>query len=260
MRNILPRSTKRFLHALCVLLPVALHAQNTVDFKIGYSRMSITQVRVAGVVMRPTFYRHNVDFELGWRQAFAGLNYQYATKDEKTPDGKTEDGVMLTAGYNYLFSKNFRLDIFGRAAIWGETNPAQPLYATDTDIRFNLVTFTPDGLGAIAGKPIFPSSYFGLIVNKYGRIQQIAGAGFWWNGLGFYATGLMAINGVENPMNAGPDAEVAFAKLKNSGVSLAVSYQYRDVTFETTRNFAIDNAGNDLTLRFQFQHFFRKGK
>ena len=151
---------------------------------VNYSMMNITEAKLGNQIKRPVFYRHNIELQFGLGQAIVGLNYQYATKDNKTVPGKTEDGFMLTAGYGLILLERFRLSGYGRLGISSDTNPAQPLYATDTDIRLNLIWFHADGVGLISQKAIFPSSYFGMIVNKYGRVQGIAGAGLWWNGIG----------------------------------------------------------------------------
>ena len=224
------------------------------DLKIEYSLMKITTAKVGGVTRTPTFYRHNAVLELGLGQATFGVVYQHAAKDKKTVPGKVENGVMLTAGYDLILSSTFRLEAFGRLGITSGNDPAQPLYATDTDLRLNLVTFTRDGVAVIRQKAVFPSLYSGLVINKYGRIQAIGGAGVWWNYFGFYVTGLHAFNGVKDPFNPGSDADITFANLQNSGVSFQLSYEFRDITFNLKRNHAIKNGGNDLTFSLQYHY------
>jgi hypothetical protein len=242
-----------------IVLPACLHAQRISDVKVRYSRMTITEAKLEKVgTVDIDFFRHFVELEVGLGQAFVGLTYQHATKDERTAPGKIEDGMMLTAGYNYIFSDHFRLDAYGRLGIWGDTNPAQPLYATDTDFRLNLVGFFPDGVGTLARKPIFPSSYVGVMINKYGRVQNLVGAGVWWNGVSVYATGLISLNGVEDVSNPGEDADKVFANLKNRGVSVALTYQFRDLIIGVGRNYSLMNGGNDLVLTLQFQRYFQK--
>jgi len=41
----------------------------------------------------------------------------------------------------------------------------------------------------ILRKAVFPSLQAGVNVNKFGRVQGIAGAGLWWNSIGLYLTG-----------------------------------------------------------------------
>jgi hypothetical protein len=252
--------TARLFVAILTIFPAGLQAQRISDIKVRYSRMAITEATLEKVgTVEIDFYRHFAELEVGLGQAFVGLTYQHATKNERTTEpGKKEDGLMLTAGYNYIFSHSFRLDAYGRLGIWGDTDPAQPLYATDTDLRLNLVGFFPDGFGMLGPKPIFPSSYLGIMINKYGRVQNLVGAGLWWNGISVYATGLISLNGVEDVTNPGNDANKLFANLKNRGVSLALSYHFRDVMVGLARNFALMNGGNDLVLSLQYQRFFQK--
>jgi len=127
------------LIAILFILPAGLNAQSISDIKLRYSRLVIREATLENVGrLEVDFYRHNFEVEAGIGQAFVGLTYQYATKDQNTKlgntFGKTEDGLMLTAGYNYILSSRFRVDAYGRLGIWGETNPAQALYATDTDL------------------------------------------------------------------------------------------------------------------------------
>jgi hypothetical protein len=209
------------------------------------------------------FYRHNLELELGLTQGFVGLTYQYATKENHTGKpgnafGRREDGLMLTAGYNYIFSNRFRLETYGRVGVWGDTDYAQPLYATDTDFQVNLVAFTPDGLAMLKHRPVFPSLQAGLNVNKFGRVQGVMSAGLWWRGAGLFVSGFQAFNGVANPLQPGEEADKAFANLKNGGVSLGASYEYRDFVVWLKHNYAIMNGGNDLTLSLQYQRFFQK--
>jgi hypothetical protein len=224
----------------------------------------ITEAKLENVgALEVDFYRHYLDFELGLGQAFVGMTYQYATKEKHTSKigntfGKVEDGAMLTAGYNHILSDRFRLESFGRVRIWGETNYAQALHATDTDLRINLVIFEADGLPLISHRPLFPSAQLGVNVNKFGRIQGVVGASMWWNGAGLSLAGFKAFNGVVDALNPGDDADKIFANLKNSGVTLGVTYEFHDFLIWLKHNYAIMNAGNDLMLSLQYQHFFRK--
>jgi hypothetical protein len=211
------------------------------------------------------FYRQNFDVELGLGQAFVGFIYQYATKDKHTRKlgnsfGMVEDGLMLTAGYNWVLSNRLRLDSYGRLGIGGDTNYAQALYATDTDFRLNLVFFDIDGAAVISHKAVFPSGQVGVNVNKFGRVQGIAGTGLWWNSIGVYLTGFAAFNGVNEALNPGKDADKIFANLKNSGVSLGLTYELYDFMLWVRQNRALKNGGHDLTVSLQYQHFFPKGR
>jgi len=251
-----------FVAGLC--LPLAVPAQHLSDVKVRYSGSSITEAKLKNIGRLPVdFYRHNFELELGVGQGFVGFTYQYATKEKHTGKfgnsfGRAEDGLMLTAGYNLILTQNLRLNTYGRAGVAGNTNYAQALYATDTDLELQLVLSDPDGMGMWRRRPIFPSLQAGMNLNKFGRVQGIAGGGIWWNGLGVYLTAFQALNGVVDVLHPGTDADKIFANLKNSGVSLGASYQYRDLLIWLKRNYAIMNGGNDLMLSLQYQHFFQK--
>ncbi len=259
------RGSRLFILLACFVLPSsALLAQRISDVKLRYSGTIITRAKLENVgTLAVDFYRHNFDAEIGLGQAFIGLTYQYATKEKHTRKlgndfGKVEAGGMLAAGYNFIFSERFRLETFGRARIWGKTNYAQALHATDTDFRLNLVMFAPGGVAMIGARPLFPSAQIGVNVNKFGRVQGLAGAGTWWNNCGLYLTAFQAFNGVTEALNPGEDADKIFANLKNAGVTFGVTYEYRDFLIWLKQNYALMNGGNDLTLSLQYQHFFQK--
>lgn len=255
--------------SICMILPTCLQAQRISDLKMRYSFMRIKEATLEKVgSLEVDFYRQNFDVELGLGQAFLGFTYQYATKDKHTGKignafGIVEDGFMLTAGYNFVFSNRWRLDSYGRLGIWGHTNYAQALYATDTDFRLNLVFFDIDGAAVISHKAVFPSGQVGVNVNKFGRVQGLAGAGLWWNRFGLYLTGFKAFNGVNEVIEAlktGKDDDKIFANLKNSGVSLGVTYELYDFMLWVRQNRALKNGGHDFTVSLQYQHFFPKGR
>jgi len=264
MNNYWQFSIRNFLVILLLALPACLHAQIISDFKVGYSRLTIKEATLEKVGdLEVDFYRHNVEMELGLGQTFIGLTYQYATQKENTGKlgntfGKTEAGLMLTSGYNFIFSKNFRLDTYGRLRIAGETQPAQALYATETDARLKLVLLDPDGASPFLNAAVFPSAYVGVNVNKFGRVQGLAGAAIWWNQIGISLAGFNAFNGVNEALNPGKDADKIFANLKNRGVSLGLTYEFHNFMVAARQNYALKNGGHDLTLSLQYQSFFRK--
>jgi len=264
MKNYWPFATRNFLVISLLALPACLPAQRISDFKVGYSRTAIREATLEKVgSLEIDFYRHNFELELGVGQAFIGLTYQYATKKKNTEKigntfGKTEDGAMLTAGYNYIFSRNFRLDGYGRLRIAGETQPAQALYATEADAHLKLVLSDADGVSAFFNGAVFPSTYAGVNVNKFGRVQGLAGAAIWWNKIGLSLAGFNAFNGVNEALNPGKDVDKIFANLKNSGVSFGLTYEFHNFMIWAKKNFALKNGGNDLTLSLQYQKFFVK--
>ncbi|MGZ7212474.1 hypothetical protein ACXWOF_10105, partial [Streptococcus pyogenes] len=71
-------------------------------------------------------------------------------------------------------------------------------------------------------------------------------------------TGFTAFNGVEEPLNPGKDADKRFANLKNRGVTLEVTYEFRGFMIWLRQNRALKNGGNDLTFTLQYQRFFQK--
>lgn len=257
-------STSCFLGFVLLAFPQYIQAQRISDFKVGYSRITIKEARLEKVgTLATDFYRHNFEMELGAGQAFIGLTYHYATKKQNTKKlgntfGKTEDGLMLTTGYNFIFSSSFRLDTYGRLRIWGDTNPAQALYATETDLRLKLFLFDTDGAGFVLNNVVFPSAYAGVDVNKFGRVQALAGAGIWWKGISLSLSGFNAFNGVNEVLNPGKDRDKIFANLNNSGISLGAAYEFRHFLLWARQNYALRNGGDDLTLGVQYQKFFQR--
>ena len=221
------------------------------DVTLEYAAMRLDEAIVGGRTVGPEFYRHQFDVSFGRGPARFGLSYQYATKDPDTVEGVEEVGVMLNAGYDFHLRAGLRLDTFGRVGVT-DTDPSQPLYAADTDVRANLVWYSPNGAGLLRDRPVHPSTYVGSIVNEYGRVQAIAGAGLWWNRIGVYGTGLHSFNGVEDPMNPGDDFDKRFAYLKNSGVSASVSYDWGPVTLLARKHWPIENGGNDLVFGIRY--------
>lgn len=238
----------------CCALP--LQAQTISDLSVTYSQMKITEAHFDSEIRYPVFYRHFLETVIGLGDATIGLTYQSAQKSDQTAAGVAEEGFMLTGGYNWYPVDRLRVEAYARLGIFSDTDPGQPLYAADTDIQFNLVGYLPDGVGFMLGNSFFPSAYIGTAVNRYGRVQMLAGSGIWWNGIGTYATGLYTLNGVADPFNPGSDAAVRFAKLKNSGLTLSMSYQFHNFKFLLKKNRPIRNSGNDLSFSIQYQFFF----
>ncbi len=241
---------------LVMLLAVpGAQAQVIDDVLVRYSRMVITKTNPDFILQEGTLLRHNIEVALGRGPFTVGLTVQ-KTDNRDTQKGTPEQGVMLTAGYDHILSYHLRLETFGRLGLSNAVNFANPLYATDTDFRINLVAFHPDGMGFIAGKPVFPSGYVGGIMNQFGRVQGITGAGLWWNHLNVYLTFFYAFNGVEDPRYPGKHADITAAYLDNGGVTTSLSYQIGDFLLEARRNIPLKNGGNDFTLVLQYRFFF----
>ncbi len=237
-------------------IPDRVQAQVVNDVMVRYSRMVITKTNPGYMLVDGGLYRHNVEVAFGRGPLTLGLTYQITEKWGNPGHGTPERGMMLTAGYDHILSYNLRLEGFARVGLSDHVNYANPLYATDTDLRVNLVTFHPDGIGLLADKRLFPSAYVGGIVNQFGRVQGIAGAGLWWNRIGTYLTFFHAFNGVDDPRNPGADVDRVAANLNNRGMSVSLSYQLGDFLIQARQNVALKNGGNDLTLALQYRFFF----
>ncbi len=123
--------------------------------------------------------------------------------------------------------------------------------------------YWPDGKWLLGGdRAVYPSAYVGGIVNKYGRVQGIAGVGAWWKGVGVYATGYHAFNGVDDPLTPiltgvpTDDVDYQFAALSNSGVSGTLRGEWGPLTLSLRRNLGLRNAGNDLTVSASYRLSF----
>jgi len=175
----------RTLPAVLVLALAALpaFAAGPDDVTVRTSVMRISQVELAGQEMDVEFVRSTLEVDFGFGPATLGLAFQNANRDPDFAAGEVENGLMFTAGYNWILSDRWRLDARTRVGLV-DTDPANPLYATDTDLRVNLVRFSPEGAWTWANRNVHPSAYVGGAVNRYGRAQVVAGAGLWWAGWG----------------------------------------------------------------------------
>lgn len=244
-----------WLILFCIAVPGVAHA-GADDVTLRSDFLRITEVDLAeGTKVDVDFLRSTFHLDFGFGGSTIGLLIQNATKEESVAPGKVETGYMLTAGHDWILSDNFRLDASTRIGLV-ETDPGNPLYATDTDIRANLVAFSPDGAWVWSDRSAHPSAYIGSMVNRYGRVQMVAGAGAWWNQIGVYVTGFRSLNGVKNPMAPGGDADRKFAYLDNRGISLSGSYDLGPARFSLRRNFAIKNGGNDVAFTLEWRHEF----
>ena len=226
------------------------------DVFLEYSFMYINRVIVGPETREPTFLRHNLKVDVGVDNFTFGLIYARTDKSASTMPGAPGHGLMLTAGYYEILAPFASLDVFARIGITDDDR-SQPLYTTDTDLRLKLVLSDPDGWGDIGSVIVFPSAYVGTIVNQYGRVQAVGGVGLWWRGLGAYATGYYAFNGVDNPFEPGDAMNHRFASLKNAGMTASVSYQLQvagvgDFAAEVRKTIPFKNAGNDLLFLFRY--------
>lgn len=245
-----------FVLTILAIFSLNLYGQLVDDISIHYSYIHITEAKFTDVNAEPRINRQYAGVDLGIGRGTLGVLYQKTTSPGDSPVGTPEEGIMITAGYDFVLSRAIRLEGYGRIGVSPDINPAQPLYATDTDVRLNLVWYNRDGVGRLGGGAFFPSTYVGVIVNRYGRIQEIAGLGTWWQGVGLYLTGFHSFNGVDDPLNTVEDADIRFANIKNSGVSFSISYDFKNLKMWVKKNEPLENGGNDLTFSAQYQFYF----
>lgn len=247
-------------YSLLVLLVLNLcdvQAQGVDDLTIHYEGMVVTDIQERKEVVRTPFYRHSLMVQLGRGAWSAGLIG--ALTRGTSSYGPDEEGLMVTAGYGRLLSDKLRVETFGRVGVTKGHRFGSPLYATDTDLRVNLVGFLPDGWGWLQDRPLYPSAYAGVIVNRYGRVQFVGGSGIWWNQWNVYLTGFTAVNGVDNPLKTNRNADIAFANLKNAGFSISASRGIGPLTVGLRHNIPIRHGGYDTTLTLTYQRFFGGG-
>ncbi len=242
------------LPALLLLTPGPSAGNTFDDVFISYELMQITEAWVAGERKEPTVYRHNTGVQFGrgpWR---VGGIYQRAI-DQKDDATFSEDGAMLTTGYDWVINERFHFDLSGRVGLT-DTDESTVYYAADTDATAKLIWYDADGAGLFLGRPFYPSAYGGTTVSRYGRVQAIGGIGVWHNECNLYLTAFHALNGVTDPFNPGDDFDIRFAHLKNSAVTFNAGYEIGDYRISFKKNFPFENSGNDLHLGLEYRHFF----
>ncbi len=217
------------------------------DVTFATAVMRISKAELDGAEKTPTIYRDFAHVSVGKGRTTFGALYQYTTRGGDFGGGDSENGVMLTGSYDHVLSLNARLELFGRLGVT-DTDVYQPLFATDTDLRVNLVLFDPDGAGYWRGHSFFTSGYVGTLVNSWGRVQALGGIGSWWNRYGVYLTGFYSFNGDD-----ARGQRINFAELDNAGISLTLIAQLARYQFEVKRNFVIRNGGNDLTFTLKYK-------
>jgi len=220
----------------------------------------ITGARVGDRKPDIRFLRNEVTALVGINQARAGVSWQYATKLRTTDPGVPEHGVMLHLRYDFVLMPWMRVETAGRLAI-SPSNQAQPLYASDTDAQIKLAVSDPDGVGRLGPGAFHPSGFAGVIVNKHLRVQAVAGVGLWWMGINVHGSAVYALNGVKDPMTAGSDADVAFAKLRDASIQASIAYDSQLGASDTLRaevrhNFPIFNAGRDWVVGLTWKRAF----
>ena len=238
-----------------IFLTVLAHAQPISDLALRYTGTYIPDVKINHMLMPESFYRHELSGSMGLGPATLGLSYHYVRHTGKTEQG----GIVLHASYDVFLDHSLRIHSYARWVPMG-TNEALPTYISDSDLNFNLVWFDPIGFPFARNKLLFPSAYGGLKLNRFGRAQVVGGAGSWWNQFGAYVTAYAAINGLTDPMipTDHPDFYRRWSYLKNAGINTSISYDFQNIRLNVRRNFAIQNAGNDLTFEIVYRHFLKE--
>ena len=232
-------------------------AQNIDRLTVGYDLMFINRVHFKDNSSAdvPGIYRSFFHAEAKSGPLRVGLIYQVARGEGF--NAQADEGLMITGSYEHLLSYSMKIKALGRVGITRGVDFGNILYPTDTDITFQVGYFNPDGQGFFMDYPLFPSAYVGVIVNQFGRVQIISGAGTFWRGLNLYLTGFYALNGVSNIQNPPNDqADIAFGFLNNSGVNASIGIHIRDWILGVRHNFPVFNSGNDWVFSVQHTFFF----
>ncbi|MEM6645423.1 MAG: hypothetical protein AAF730_04145 [Bacteroidota bacterium] len=173
----------------------------------------------------------------------------------------TQNGLMLTAGYQRALTYRMRLEASARLQLLNDEDITlfqARLAPSYNDLHVNVVFFNPDGNGFFRDRPYFVSWYVGSAVNHLGRVQTLLGGGVWWNNLNFYATGFYSVNGAEDPFTLEPipERERDLNFIQEHGVSLSGSYDWRNFVFGIRKNIPFKNAGSDISFSINYRLFF----
>ncbi|MEM1247289.1 MAG: hypothetical protein AAGA81_19740 [Acidobacteriota bacterium] len=258
-----PSQLRKQLVAALLLLLLLLSSTTAVaqqesslfdDLTIESSLMRISKAELDGDEKTPTIYRSFMHAVVGRGPSTLGLLYQYTTRGGDFGGGDPENGLMLTASHDFHLNNFSRLELNARVGLTS-TDVYQPLFATDTDLRANLVLFDSVGKGYYGGYSVFPSAYIGTQINSFGRVQGLIGGGAWWKQFGVYLTGFHAFNGDD-----ATGERINFADLDNAGISLTTMARLGRFEVELKRNFIIRNGGNDLTFSVRLRRPFARGE
>lgn len=217
------------------------------DFALGYDIMFIPSARIGENMERKDYLRQNLRPEMGWGDFGFGLQIQDARSLDASSSAEDEVGIMLTLRFSPELTDFLRFESFGRVGLTHpQSDPGQPLFATESDLSAKLILFDQDGLGP-TGQAVFLSGHAGMFVNWLGKTQVLGGFGGWWRELGLYATLFWTLSG------APPDASQGWARVDDAGVSVALSWdldlgQDDALRIELRQNIPFRNGGFDTTL------------
>ena len=232
------------------------------DAALGYSASYTPQARFSGRLFEAGMLRQTLALELGWGDFGVGVRLHDAESLVRTVPGESEFGVMLTGAYSPVLTNYLRLELNTRIGLThGSSNPGQPLFATDTDLRVRLVAFDPVGL-RIGSERLFLSGHLGGNLNWVGRTQASVGGGLWWRQLGLYVTAFQTLVGVDVQDLGNSVPRNAFARLRASELSVAFSWDIRlsqtdELQLEIRQGVPLENGGFTgilaATWRFSFE-------
>ncbi len=250
--------SKHFFGWTILLLQLAFftthsYAQKIDRLTIGYDWMYINRIHFkdGSSASVPGLYRNFLHLQVKKGPFTVGAVYQI-TRGEGF-NARADEGLMITSSYEHFLSYSFKTKISGRLGVSPGVDYGNILYPTDTDVQIQLSYYNPDGHGFLLDYPLFPSGYSGVIINRFGRIQAIAGAGTFWRGLNIYITGFYAINGVSDPRAPSADqTDIVFGFLNNSGISGSVALYLEDWLLGVRHNFPIFNSGNEWVFSLQY--------
>ncbi|MEM7348870.1 MAG: hypothetical protein AAF485_31965 [Chloroflexota bacterium] len=198
----------------------------------------------------PGLYRNFLSLDIKKGPLTFGFVYQI-TRGEGF-NANPDEGFMITGSYQHYLSNKVKAKVLGRVGVSPGVDYGNVLYPTDTDFQIQVGYFNPDGHGFLKDYPLFPSAYTGLIINRFGRVQVIAGAGTFWRKLNIYVTGFHAFNGVTDVKTpAAEQADIVFGFLKNSGISASLGLYLHDWLIGMRHNFPVFNSGNDWVFSFR---------
>ncbi|MEM7277189.1 MAG: hypothetical protein AAF385_03600 [Pseudomonadota bacterium] len=250
---------KRLLFGVVLFFSTAFNhnlAAQTIDrLTLGYDLMYIDRIHFkdGSSADVPGLYRNLLHVTAQKGPVQLGLVYQI-TRGEGF-NAEAAEGLMLMGAYEHYLSYSFKARLEGRVGVSPGIDFGNILYATDTDVQLQIGYFNPDGHGFLRDYPLFPSGYTGVIVNRFGRVQAVAGIGTFWRGFNTYLTGFYAFNGItEVRMPPADQVDIAFGFLNNSGVSASLGYYIKDWIIGVRHNFPVFNSGNDWV--FSIRHTF----
>ncbi|MEM1128692.1 MAG: hypothetical protein AAGI71_18760 [Bacteroidota bacterium] len=245
---------------LCVV--AGAQAQVVDDLTLVVERTAASQAQIGSDEdIDIDFMRYLIALTAGRGPVSVGLTY--ADTDNRGSSrlprslGLSDQSLVLSATYTRPLRWYARLETKGYLRLISRSSEGLQVKSVYSHVQTNAVFYHPDGMGWLRGAPLFPSAYAGSIVNEFGRVQGLVGAGAWWKGLGVYGVGFYSFNGFTSPRDESLLAERTFGFLRDAGINVSASYMWRTLKLEVRRNLPFRNGTNDLTVKLEYRHFFR---